>query len=233
MTETRIGKESLLLYFIMGSQNTPYDPLWVLQEAIRGGITCFQFREKGEGAKQGEERVDLAKAMQEICKKHHLPYLIDDDVQLALFLDADGVHIGQEDEDIHRVREKIGKEKILGVSVQTVEEALIAQEEGADYLGVGPIYPTSTKKDAKEAVGPLFVRKLREAGVYLPMVGIGGIRPGNALPVIREGADGIAIISSISQAENPGEVAIALRKEVKKALFFGSSFIAENHHNRS
>lgn len=218
MIETLGMKESLLLYFIMGSHNTPHDPLWVLQEAIQGGITCFQFREKGEGATRGAEKVEWARALQEICRASRIPFLVDDEVDLALFLDAEGVHIGQEDGEIEEVRRKIGSHKILGVSIHTVEEAHIAQEKGADYLGVGPIYPTSSKKDAKEPVGPAFIRELRDQGIHLPIVGIGGITRENAARITEAGADGIALISAICQAQNPREEAALLRKEAKLGI---------------
>lgn len=205
-------KEILQLYFIMGSNNTPHDPVWLLEEAIRGGITAFQFREKDEGAKQGEERADLAKRLKAVCQEHSLPFLVDDDVDLALSLDADGVHIGQEDERIDIVRSRIGWHKILGVSAHTLEEALTAQELGADYIGVGPIYETDTKREKKAAISPFAILQMREAGVSIPIVGIGGIHPGNAAHVIAAGGDGIAVISAIARAKNPRQIALTLRQ---------------------
>lgn len=138
----------LRVYFIMGSNNCTKEPLQVLREALEGGITIFQLREKGEGALTGEKRIDFAKEQQALCKEYGVPFIVNDDVELALELDADGVHVGQDDEGITSVRKKMG-DKIIGVSTHTIEEARWAIENGADYLGVGPIFPTSTKKIRK------------------------------------------------------------------------------------
>jgi len=141
-------REALKLYFVMGSANCREEPAEVLKKAIAGGITMFQFREKRKGALTGAEKFALAEELHDICKKAGIPFIVDDDIPLALALNADGVHIGQEDEPIERAREKIG-DRILGVSVHRAEEAQAAIEKGADYLGVGPIFPTKTKEDAR------------------------------------------------------------------------------------
>lgn len=150
MSRITMDKMSRVLpvYFIMGSNNCTKEPLQVLRDALEGGITIFQLREKGEGALTGEKRIDFAKELQALCKEYGVPFLVNDDVELALELDADGVHVGQDDEGITSVREKMG-DKIIGVSAHTIEEARFAIENGADYLGVGPIFPTSTKKIRK------------------------------------------------------------------------------------
>ena len=201
----------LSVYFIMGSNNCTKDPLQVLREALEGGITIFQFREKGEGALTGEERICFAKELQAICKEYGVPFIVNDDVELALELDADGVHVGQDDEGITSVREKMG-DKIIGVSTHTIEEARWAIENGADYLGVGPIFPTSTKKDTKG------LAHFREQGITIPIVGIGGISIENTASVIEAGADGISVISAISLAESAYESTKKLVEEVSKSL---------------
>ncbi|MBB5323071.1 thiamine-phosphate pyrophosphorylase [Anoxybacillus tepidamans] len=214
---TKQLQEKLRVYFIMGSNNCQKDPFAVLTEAIEGGITLFQFREKGQGALSGKEKYDFAKELQAICRKHRIPFIVNDDVELALELDADGVHIGQEDERADLVRKKIG-DKILGVSAHNLEEARRAIKQGADYLGVGPIFPTSTKEDAKEAQGVAVLRTLREHGLSIPIVGIGGITPHNTKEVIVAGADGVSVISAISLAASPRENARMLAKAVREAL---------------
>ncbi|GGJ77693.1 thiamine-phosphate pyrophosphorylase [Anoxybacillus voinovskiensis] len=214
---TKQLQEQLRVYFIMGSNNCEKHPFDVLTEAIEGGITFFQFREKGHGALSGAEKVALAKELQAICRKYSIPFLVNDDVELALALDADGVHIGQEDERADIVRRKIGA-KILGVSAHNLDEAKRAIEQGADYLGVGPIFPTNTKTDAKEAQGVEVLRHLREQGITIPIVGIGGITADNAKEVIRAGADGVSVISAISLANSPKESAKQLAKAVDDAL---------------
>jgi thiamine-phosphate pyrophosphorylase len=194
----------LRVYFIMGSNNCTKDPLYVMEEALKGGVTLFQFREKGEGSLRGEEYVTFAKQAQLLCKKHNVPFIVNDDIELALLLDADGVHIGQEDEQVEAVRAKIGN-KILGVSAHTLEEARLAIEKGADYLGVGPVFPTNTKSDARAVQGTSIIQQFRGAGLTIPIVGIGGITVENADMVIKAGADGVSVISAISLAEDAYE----------------------------
>lgn len=208
-------REALKLYFVMGSANCREEPAEVLKKAIAGGITMFQFREKGKGALTGAEKFALAEELHDICKKAGIPFIVDDDIPLALALNADGVHIGQEDEPIERAREKIG-DRILGVSVHRAEEAKAAIEKGADYLGVGPIFPTKTKEDAQSAIGTGLIRKLRSEGYTIPMVGIGGIQLENAASVMEAGADGVAVISAISAAEN----VVRAAKTLKECVFY-------------
>ncbi|HWO74356.1 MAG TPA: thiamine phosphate synthase [Bacillus sp. (in: firmicutes)] len=206
-------RELLRVYFIMGSPNCYQASEAVLEAAIQGGITLFQFREKGKGCLQGEEKLRLAQRLQTICKSYNIPFIVNDDIELALEIDADGVHIGQEDEPADAVRIKIGH-KILGVSAHNLTEAEKAIAAGADYLGIGPIYPTTTKEDAKAAQGISFLKELRQTGIDIPLVGIGGITASNASPVIRAGADGVSVITAISHAEDPKAAARLLREAV-------------------
>lgn len=215
--ETKKMSKLLQVYFIMGSNNCTKDPLSVLKEALDGGVTLFQFREKGEGALIGEDRVRFAKELQALCREYGVPFIVNDDVELAIELDADGVHVGQDDEGITSVREKMG-DKIIGVSTHTIEEARWAIENGADYLGVGPIFPTSTKKDTKAVQGTKGLAHFREQGITIPIVGIGGITIENTASVIEAGADGVSVISAISLAESAYESARKLAEEVNKGL---------------
>ncbi|MDC3418064.1 thiamine phosphate synthase [Aquibacillus salsiterrae] len=194
-------KEKLKLYFVMGSSNCKQDPRYVLREAIEGGVTMYQFREKGDKCITGQIRLGLAKDLQRICKDNGVPFIVNDDVDLAMEIDADGVHIGQEDQPIENVRTIIG-EKILGVSAHTMEEANIAVQKGADYLGVGPMYRTTTKSDIREVQGPKVINQMRSC-ITIPIVGIGGIDESRVKEVIRNGADGVAVISAISQSTSP------------------------------
>lgn len=217
----RFQREHLTLYFVMGSLNCCKDPREVLKEAIAGGITMFQFREKGDQCLTGDAKIELAKDLQNICKQHRIPFIVNDDVELALELDADGVHIGQEDGDAFRVRAKIGK-KILGISTHNVEEAKKAEEIGADYIGVGPMYETNTKEDTEEVRGPVVIEEIRESGVNLPLVAIGGIKKGLVKPIAKAGADGIAVISGISKASNPKKAADELLNEYQRFCLFAT-----------
>jgi thiamine-phosphate pyrophosphorylase len=206
-------RESLKVYFISGSINCLKNPVEVLHDAIKGGITIYQFREKGTGALEGAQKYDLAKELQALCRKNGVPFLVNDDIELALELDADGVHIGQEDEPVEEVRKKIG-DKILGVSAHSIAEVEHAMNNGADYLGIGPIFPTTTKEDAKAAAGTKLLEELRQKGYNIPIVGIGGIKVENARSVIQAGADGVSVITAISLAENIIETTAKLKREV-------------------
>jgi thiamine-phosphate pyrophosphorylase len=206
-------RELLKVYFIMGSTNCEQDPQKILSDAILGGVTLFQLREKGPQALTDTKRLDFARKLQSICKSYGVPFIVNDDIELALALDADGVHIGQDDESAKVVRSQIGA-KILGVSAHTIEEAQRAKADGADYLGIGPIFPTRSKDDAKAVQGTKLIRMLREQGMDIPIVGIGGITPMNARSVIDDGADGVSVISTISMAESASEAARKLKQAV-------------------
>jgi thiamine-phosphate pyrophosphorylase len=158
----------------------------------------FQFREKGVRCLKGKPMVELALELQHLCQKYSVPFIINDDVDLALSLNADGVHIGQEDESVGTVRKKLG-DKILGISAHNVREAKLALDAGADYLGVGPMFQTTTKNDCRPVQGPWVIESMREAGIRLPIVGIGGIHYDNVHKVIEAGSDGVAVISAISK----------------------------------
>ncbi|MBA2878209.1 thiamine phosphate synthase [Anoxybacillus ayderensis] len=193
-------KQKLSLYFVMGSVDCTKDPLAVLDEAIEGGITMFQFREKGKGALAGVEKYRLAEKLFERCLAHNIPFIVNDDVDLALALQADGVHVGQEDEAAERVRDRIG-DRYLGVSVHNLNEVKQALSARADYVGLGPIFPTVSKKDAKQACGLAMIKHIRAHEKHVPLVAIGGITQQTAKQVIEAGADGIAVISAICRAE--------------------------------
>ncbi|WP_318616210.1 thiamine phosphate synthase [Sporosarcina sp. YIM B06819] len=212
-------KQQLQLYFIMGSVNTGASkPLEVLEAALQGGVTCFQLREKGPGALIGDEKQAFAVACQTLCRHFNVPFIVNDDVELAIAIDADGVHVGQDDEMAAIVRDRIGKDKILGVSVHNESEMLAAIEVGADYVGMGPIYATSSKADAKPVSGTAFIREMSRLYPAMPIVGIGGITIANFKPVLEAGASGVSIISAIASTIDPYIAArrfkIALNKEV-------------------
>lgn len=202
----------------MGSVNTQCDPLEVLELALQGGITCFQLREKGVSSLQGRDKYLFAEKCMKLCKKYNVPFIINDDVDLALALDADGVHVGQEDETASLVREKIGKDKILGVSVHTIEEATLAQKAGADYVGIGPVYATSIKEDARIPAGTTMIKQVASQYPNLPIVGIGGLTKKNLVPVLKAGGCGIALISTIASSLDPRSSAKQLRERIEESL---------------
>ncbi|MDP5274750.1 thiamine phosphate synthase [Chengkuizengella axinellae] len=213
----QLMKQHLKLYLVMGSVNCKKDPVEVLSEAIEGGITIFQYREKGDGALEGYEKLQLGKKLQSFCKQNNIPFIVNDDINLALELDADGIHIGQEDGNISEIRKLVGN-KILGVSTHNLAEAKEAVNLGTNYIGVGPMYETKTKLDASEVTGPNMIRHLRQNSINIPIVGIGGINQTNLKPVITAGADGVAVISAISASSQPRAVVNKLIETIDESF---------------
>ena len=158
-----------------------------------GGADVVQLRAKNV---DGGELLAVAKEIQKIAEEHCKFFIVDDRVDVAVLAGADGVHIGQSDIPVAEARRLCGDDMIIGVSVSTVEEAVKAVEDGADYLGIGPIFSTKTKADAGDALGLDAIYDIRKA-VDVPIVGIGGINKGNLLDVLHAGADGVAVVSAI------------------------------------
>ena len=165
--------------------------------AIRGGVTCLQLREKELDSGSFFEEAEKIKLL---CNKSNVPFIVNDNVEIAVKCGADGVHIGQEDMAAAEVRRIIGKDMILGVSAQTVEQAKKAEQDGADYLGVGAVFPTSTKLDAADV--PYDTLKEICAAVKIPVVAIGGIKRENIKMLSGSGISGIAVVSAIFAAED-------------------------------
>ncbi|QCR34158.1 thiamine phosphate synthase [Lysinibacillus sp. SGAir0095] len=195
-----MNRDSLNVYFIMGTLNSS-EPLETLEKALKARITCFQLREKGEGSLTGEALESFARACQKLCKAYGVPFIVNDDVELALKLDADGIHVGQDDLAITEFRAR-AKNKIIGVSVHNEQEMELAVKSGADYVGIGPIYATKSKTDAQPPAGVDFLQKARSQYPNFPIVGIGGINEKNAAEVRSSGADGVSVISVICESPN-------------------------------
>ena len=164
----------------------------VVRESLEGGVTMLQLREKtlAEPAFLAE-----AKELQALCREYHVPFIVNDNVDIALAMDADGVHVGQSDMEALDVRAKLGPGKIVGVSAQTVEQALLAEKHGADYLGVGAVFPTGSKDDADD-VSYDTLNAICQA-VSIPVVAIGGINRDNVARLADSGICGVAVISAI------------------------------------
>jgi len=178
----------------------------VVREAVAGGVTIVQWREKhGEAAALLPEILPLRAWLRE----RGVPFVVNDRVELALACEADGVHVGQGDLPCAAVRARVGPSRLVGVSVSTVAEAVQAARDGADYLGVSPVFDTPTKTDTPTATGLDGLRAIR-AAVRLPLVAIGGIHAGNAAAVRAAGADGVAVVSAILAAPDPRAAAQAL-----------------------
>ena len=211
-------KDSMLLYAVTDRAwlKENEDLTSVCKSVIENGATFLQIREKDldEGTFEQE-----AEALKKLCAQYHIPFVVNDSVEIALDIDADGVHVGQSDIKGRDIRSMIGNEKILGISAGTVEEAIAAEKAGADYIGVGAVFGTSTKKNARN----LTVEKLKEISesVSIPVVAIGGIGVSNIMELVESGVDGVAVVSAIFAAENPGEATAKLLKLSKEMVHHG------------
>ena len=198
---------SLLLYAVTDrhwlGERSLYD---VVKESLDGGVTFLQLREKDL---DDEHFYEEAVSLQALAREYDVPFVVNDNVDIALRMDADGVHVGQSDMEAGDVRALLGPDKILGVSAQTVEQAVLAEQRGADYLGVGAVFPTGSKDDADD-VSYETLKAICEA-VSIPVVAIGGITLANTPQLAGSGICGIAVISAIYAQENIKEATGELR----------------------
>jgi thiamine-phosphate pyrophosphorylase len=181
-----------------------------IEEAILGGVTIVQLREKEVSSKA---YLELAQRVKEVTDRYDIPLIINDRLDIALAIDADGVHLGPEDLSVPLARRLLGDRRIIGASAATLEEALLLQAQGADYLGVGAVFPTATKRGT-ETVSLEGLRGIR-AAVQIPVVAIGGIQAGNAGPVMKTGVDGVAVVSAIMNQADIREAARQLASLLK------------------
>lgn len=203
----KCGKRHMLLYAVtdrawVGKQ-TLYEQV---EAALKGGVTCVQLREK-----ELDEVAFLqeAKDICALCRRYNVPFIINDNVEIAIACGADGIHVGQEDMAAGKVHRRVGDSMILGISVHTVEEARQAVQDGADYLGLGAVFPTSTKMDV-EQMSSETLQTICNA-VDVPIVAIGGINRDNLLKLAGSGVDGVALVSAIFSAEDIESICRKLR----------------------
>jgi thiamine-phosphate pyrophosphorylase len=182
----------------------------IVRAAIAGGVTCVQLREKDCSTREFIAEARLLKA---VLQPAGIPLIINDRLDVALAVGADGLHLGQQDMAIADARRLAGPAMIIGISAESLADAVRAAAEGADYIGISPVFATATKKDAAAALGLEGVRRIREA-VDLPLVGIGGITADNAAEVVAAGADGVAVVSAIVAAGCPRTAAEALKNRI-------------------
>jgi thiamine-phosphate diphosphorylase len=187
--------------------------LEVVEAAVSGGVTVVQLREKHCST---GEFILLARQLKKLLQGSGVPLIINDRLDVALAVEADGLHLGQQDMAISDARRLAGSGLIIGVSAESFADALRAEREGADYIGISPVFATTTKKDAAAPLGLEGIRRIR-AAVRLPLVGIGGVNVDNVASVIAAGADGAAVVSAIVAAENPEQAARALKKRIVSA----------------
>lgn len=201
-------KFDLLLYAVTDRAWTGKKSLeQQIEEAVKAGVTLVQLREK----EMTEAKfIEEARRVKALTSRYGVPLIINDNVTVALASGADGVHVGQGDQDAAEVRRLLGKDKILGVTAKTVEQALRAQAQGADYIGSGAVFGSSTKKDAR----PMTMERLREitAAVSIPVVAIGGINQENIMQLAGSGVAGAAVVSGIFGAEDIGAAVQSLKK---------------------
>ena len=202
-------RRSMLLYAVT-------DQMWlkdgerladVVETVLQNGATFLQIREKDLAEEAFEAEAERLKTL---CARHGVPFVVNDSVEIALKCDADGVHVGQSDIKGRNIRTIIGPDKILGISAGSVEEAVAAENAGADYIGVGAVFATSTKKNANS----MTMERLKEivSAVSIPVVAIGGISAENILQLCGSGVDGVAVVSAIFAAEDPGKATAQLVK---------------------
>ncbi|MBP3807708.1 MAG: thiamine phosphate synthase [Eubacterium sp.] len=212
----KLDKKDLLLYAVTDrhwlGDRTLYE---VVKESLDGGATFIQLREKNLDQ---EHFLEEAKELKKLCAEYKVPFVINDNVDIALEIDADGVHVGQSDMEAGDVRAKLGPDKIIGVSAQTVEQALLAEKNGANYLGVGAVFPTGSKDDAVE-VSHETLKAICEA-VSIPVIAIGGITVDNTSVLAGTGICGIAVISAIYGQEN-------ILEATKKLKIVTSNMVSE------
>lgn len=187
--------------------------LEIVRAAVRGGVTCVQLREKTGSTRAFIEEAVGVKAFLDSCG---VPLIINDRVDVALAVGADGVHLGQSDLPLAAARAIVGPAMVIGISSESVRDAVEAQAAGADYLGVSPVFATPTKTDTAAPLGLAGLRAIREA-VKTPLVAIGGLNHDNAAAAIRNGADGVAVVSAIVAADDPEQAARAIRLEIDTA----------------
>ena len=204
----------MLLYAVTDRAWTGKQTLYQQVEcALKGGVTCVQLREKDLPE---EQFLAEAREIGGLCRSYGVPFIVNDSVEIALACGADGVHVGQSDMDAGQVRAAAGGRLMIGVSARTVEEALRAQRAGADYLGVGAVFATSTKPDAK-AVSSQTLKDIC-AAVDIPVTAIGGISRDNMLELSGTGIDGVALVSAIFAAEDIESRCRELKELARKAV---------------
>lgn len=213
-TYTKLNKKSLLLYAITGGLNIDRQSLYTkTEEAIKGGATIVQLREKNLNY---VDFLSEASEIQKLCDKYKIPFVINDNTDIAKEIECDGVHIGQDDMSVSEARQLLGNDKIIGVSVQNVKQAIKAEDEGADYLGVGAIFQTKSKDDA-ENVSTDTLKRICQS-VTIPVVAIGGITKDNVALLKDKGICGVAVISEIFCATDVKNAAKELKSKVQSVI---------------
>ncbi|EME29142.1 Thiamine-phosphate synthase [Galdieria sulphuraria] len=200
------------LYLVTSGTDKDIDCLLEkVKAALSGGVTILQYRDKHNSTR---DMIRMGKELLHLAHSFQVPLLLNDRVDVALAIDADGVHIGQDDMPLVMARRLLGYGKIIGVSVGNEEEAIVAEQQGANYVGVGSIFATFSKADAGEPIGLQALRSIASAVSSIPVIAIGGINEQNASQCIQNGAKGVAVISAILSSNDPQQAAINLKKQI-------------------
>ncbi|AKP64783.1 thiamine monophosphate synthase [Levilactobacillus koreensis JCM 16448] len=208
----------LRAYFVAGSQDVPDRDLRdVLATMLKAGITAYQFRDKGASRLTAADRLALGRDLRDQCHAASVPFIVDDDVDMALALHADGIHVGQSDEGVQRVIDAVaGQNLFVGLSCSTAKEVAAAnQVSGIDYLGSGPIYPTTSKDDADPVIGTTGLAKLVDQA-NVPIVAIGGVTVDSLPAIAQTGAAGVAVITLLTNSTQPAADVTAMRQAFQK-----------------
>lgn len=202
------------LYVITGEQFHPNRHyLEVIEEAIQGGADIVQLREKNKTKK---ELLVMARELKDLTARYGVTFIVNDHIDIALAVDADGIHLGQDDLPLREARKIMGPNKVIGISTHAIDEAIQAEKDGADYIGVGPVFETKSKVDVVDPVGLEYVKEV-VAHTSVPFVAIGGIKLHNLNDVLKAGAQSICVISAIVGAENVKETTQAFSEQIKAA----------------
>jgi len=185
----------------------------IVKAAVKGGVTCVQLREKACGTR---EFIDQALSIKDFLKSRQIPLIINDRLDVAQAVGADGVHLGQSDMPFSMAKKIAREDMVIGISAESLADAVHAEKEGADYIGVSPIYKTPTKTDTAPPLGLSGLSEIRKA-VNIPLVGIGGLNAANCGQVIENGADGVAVVSAIVAADDPELSARHLKQIIDEA----------------
>lgn len=210
----RIGKLHILTDVVLQSR---FSHLELTRQAINGGADTIQFRQKSGSTR---EMITIARDMKALCSDHGVSFIVNDRVDVAIAAQADGVHLGQDDFPIPLARELLGKDRVIGGSASTIEEAQKCLTEGADYVGFGPVYPTASKADAGPVRGTELLKKVVQT-IPLPILAIGGVSAENTPKIMEAGAHGIAVISAVCCQEDPEQATRALREALQQVTLGG------------
>lgn len=207
-------EKDLLLYAVTDRHWLKDETLYTqVEKALQGGATFIQLREKNL---DHEAFLREAKEIKVLCREYHVPFVINDNVAIAREIDADGVHVGQSDMEAGNVRELLGPDKIIGVSAQTVEQAVLAEKRGADYLGVGAVFPTDSKDDAEDVSFDTLKQICKS--VTIPVIAIGGISKDNVYKLSGSGICGVAVISAVFGQQDIREATVELKNKVTEMV---------------